>query len=57
MNCHGRLGFREDRMMLYPPTINDKALYDNAKRVGEAMHRKHNVKFSPIIMAAEDFSF
>ena len=55
--CTATVDFMEDRMMPYPPTINDKALYEHAKRVGEALLGKHNVKFSPLIMPAEDFSF
>ncbi|KAJ1394548.1 Peptidase M20 [Sesbania bispinosa] len=55
--CTARVDFMEDKMMPYPPTINDETLYEHAKRVGETLLGKHNVKFSPLIMAAEDFSF
>ncbi|KAK7284818.1 hypothetical protein RJT34_19571 [Clitoria ternatea] len=55
--CSGTIDFMEDRLIPYPPTMNDKGLYEHAKRVGEGMLGKENVKFSPMIMAAEDFGF
>lgn len=55
--CTATVDFMEDRLIPYPPTINDEALFEHAKRVGEALLGKPNVKLSPLIMAAEDFSF
>ncbi|XP_054800118.1 IAA-amino acid hydrolase ILR1-like 3 isoform X1 [Prosopis cineraria] len=55
--CSARVDFMEETMRPYPPTINDNALYEQVKMVGEALLGKPNVKVSPMIMAAEDFSF
>lgn len=55
--CSARVDFLENTMRPYPPTINDDALYLHAKRVGEALLGKSNVKLSPLTIAAEDFSF
>ncbi|KAF7818821.1 IAA-amino acid hydrolase ILR1-like 3 [Senna tora] len=53
--CSATVDLKED--LNYPPTINDQALYEHAKKVGEALLGKPNVKYSPLIMASEDFSF
>ena len=55
--CSATVDFMEETMRPYPPTINDKDLYQHAKRVAEALLGKPNVMLSSSCMAAEDFSF
>lgn len=43
--------------MPYPATVNNEAMYDHAKRIGEGLLGEANVHLSPMSMAAEDFSF
>lgn len=44
-------------MRPYPPTLNDPATYEHAKKVGEVLLGEQNVHYAPITMGAEDFSF
>ncbi|KAJ7976179.1 IAA-amino acid hydrolase ILR1 [Quillaja saponaria] len=55
--CSASVDFMENTMRQYPVTINDKAMYQYANRVGEALLGKPNVSILPVIMGAEDFSF
>ncbi|KAI4300530.1 hypothetical protein L6164_033899 [Bauhinia variegata] len=55
--CSATVDYMEEIMRHYPPTINDRELYEHAKRVGESLLGKSNVHFTPPTMAAEDFSF
>ncbi|KAF7804261.1 IAA-amino acid hydrolase ILR1-like 3 [Senna tora] len=55
--CSGTVDFMEETMRPYPPTINDNEMYQHAKRVGEALLGKQNVKLGSMTLAAEDFSF
>ncbi|KAG8376768.1 hypothetical protein BUALT_Bualt09G0098200 [Buddleja alternifolia] len=55
--CSAVVTFMEGNLKPYPATINDPMMYEHAKRVGENLLGTHNVKHSPTIMAAEDFSF
>jgi len=41
----------------YPSVVNDEGMYTHAKRVGEGLLGEEHVWLSPMIMAAEDFSF
>lgn len=41
----------------YPATVNDERIYAHARRVGESLLGKDNVRESLPTMAAEDFSF
>lgn len=43
--------------MPYPSTINDEAMYELAKRVGEGLLGEANVHLGPASMGAEDFGF
>ncbi|XP_048322137.2 IAA-amino acid hydrolase ILR1-like 4 [Ziziphus jujuba] len=55
--CSATVDFMEERMRHYPPTVNDEAIYKEAKMVGEYLVGKPNVHLLPMSMGAEDFSF
>ncbi|KAG6638124.1 hypothetical protein CIPAW_10G013900 [Carya illinoinensis] len=55
--CTATVDFMEDRPMPYPVMVNDEALYEHAKKVGEILLGKPNVQLLPVTMGAEDFSF
>ncbi|XP_041028132.1 IAA-amino acid hydrolase ILR1-like isoform X2 [Juglans microcarpa x Juglans regia] len=55
--CTAIVDFMEDRPMPYPIMVNDEALYEHAKKVGEILLGEPNVQLLPVTMAAEDFSF
>ncbi|XP_058088239.1 IAA-amino acid hydrolase ILR1-like 7 isoform X2 [Magnolia sinica] len=55
--CTATVDFMENKRIPYPATVNNKAMYEHAKRVGEILLGKGNVRLSPMIMTAEDFSF
>ena len=41
----------------YPVMVNDEALYEHVKEVGEILLGKSNVQLFPLTMGSEDFSF
>uniref|UniRef100_A0A2P2JFW6 Uncharacterized protein n=1 Tax=Rhizophora mucronata TaxID=61149 RepID=A0A2P2JFW6_RHIMU len=47
----------EERHLPHPAMVNDEALYNQAKKVGEIMLGESNVQLTPVTMGAEDFSF
>ncbi|KAI3988390.1 hypothetical protein MKX01_019844 [Papaver californicum] len=55
--CLATVDFLEDKLIPYPPTVNDETMYKHAKKVGEELLGETNVYLSPLIMGAEDFSF
>lgn len=55
--CNATLDFKEETPLPYPVMINDEALYEHIKKIGEALVGEPNVHFFPMIMGAEDFSF
>ncbi|KAM7265071.1 hypothetical protein ACFE04_002754 [Oxalis oulophora] len=55
--CSATVDFMEEAMRPYPPTVNDKAMYEHARTVGESLLGESNVYFRPQIMGAEDFGF
>ncbi|XP_016477586.1 IAA-amino acid hydrolase ILR1-like 3 [Nicotiana tabacum] len=55
--CSATIDFSEELMRPYPPTLNDPATYEHAKKVGEVLLGEQNVHYAPITMGAEDFSF
>ncbi|KAF3441609.1 hypothetical protein FNV43_RR15524 [Rhamnella rubrinervis] len=55
--CSATVDFMEEKMKPYPATVNDKSMYEHAKRVGESLVGEQNVKLAPMAMGAEDFSF
>lgn len=55
--CTATVDFMEETARHYPPTINDKKMYDHVKDTGTMLLGKSNVLISPFIMAAEDFGF
>lgn len=55
--CIATVDFMEEKARFYPATVNDKALYSHAKKVGEILLGESNVHHHPKLMAAEDFSF
>lgn len=55
--CTAIIDFMEEKLRPYPPTVNDEAMFEHAKAVGEIMLGKKNMELLPISMGAEDFSF
>lgn len=55
--CTATVDFMEETARNYPPTINDKKMYDHVKDTGTMLLGKSNVLISPFTMAAEDFGF
>lgn len=55
--CTTEVDFHEDVPMPHTVMVNDRALYEHGKRVGERLFGKHNVETLPLTMGAEDFSF
>lgn len=55
--CEAVIDFKEEKPMPHPVMVNDKALYEHTKRVGEMLVGEENVQLLPITMGAEDFSF
>lgn len=55
--CNATVEFMLEKMRPYPPLVNDEALYEQSKRVSEALVGQPNVYLLPMAMAAEDFSF
>jgi len=55
--CTGTVDFMEETMKPYPAMVNDEAMYNHGKRVGESLLGASNVHLLPPIMGAEDFSF
>ncbi|KAF9612147.1 hypothetical protein IFM89_038335 [Coptis chinensis] len=55
--CTAVVDFMEDKLIPYPPTVNDEAMYDHARNIGVRLLGGSNVHLSPMTMGAEDFSF
>lgn len=55
--CSAVLDFKEDTPLPYPVMVNDEALYEHAKKVGESLVGQSNVQLLPVSTGAEDFSF
>ncbi|CAK9180571.1 unnamed protein product [Ilex paraguariensis] len=55
--CTAMIDFLEEKLRPYPPMVNDAAMYEHAKSVGEALFGRSNVQLLSTIMGAEDFSF
>ncbi|GFY97923.1 peptidase M20/M25/M40 family protein [Actinidia rufa] len=55
--CNAMVEFKEETPMPHPVLVNDEALYEHAKSVGEALLGELNVQILPVTMGAEDFSF
>ncbi|KAI3884529.1 hypothetical protein MKW92_007730 [Papaver armeniacum] len=55
--CTAVVDFMEDKLIPYPPTVNDETMYRHAKKVGEELLGEANVHLNPMTMGAEDFSF
>ncbi|KAM3737499.1 hypothetical protein ACB098_09G060400 [Castanea mollissima] len=56
--CSAMVDFMEDSgHKHYPVMVNDKALYEHVKEVGEILLGKPNVQLLPLTMGSEDFSF
>ncbi|KDP36173.1 hypothetical protein JCGZ_08817 [Jatropha curcas] len=55
--CTASVDFMEETLKPYPATVNDEAMYEHAKRVGEVLLGKSNVQKMEAFMGAEDFSF
>ncbi|KAK4582724.1 hypothetical protein RGQ29_025775 [Quercus rubra] len=55
--CRAVLDFKEDTPLPYPVMVNDEALYEHAKKVGESLVGQSNVQLLLVSTGAEDFSF
>ncbi|KAA8518494.1 hypothetical protein F0562_015968 [Nyssa sinensis] len=55
--CTAVIDFMDGKVIPYPPTVNDKAMYEHAKSIGESLVGEANMHHVPMTMAAEDFSF
>ncbi|XAR69797.1 hypothetical protein NMG60_11001521 [Bertholletia excelsa] len=55
--CTATVDFMEEKLRPYPPTVNDKELYEHAKSIAEVLLGPSNVQLLPMGMGAEDFSF
>lgn len=55
--CSATVDFKDETPMPHPVMVNDEALYEHVKKVGEIMLGKPNVQLFPVTMGAEDFSF
>ncbi|RZC57289.1 hypothetical protein C5167_004605 [Papaver somniferum] len=55
--CTATIDFLEDKLIPYPPTVDDETMYKHAKKVGEELLGEANVHLNPLTMGAEDFSF
>ncbi|XP_031103146.1 IAA-amino acid hydrolase ILR1-like 3 [Ipomoea triloba] len=55
--CTATVTFLEGDRTPYPPTVNDQAMYEHAKKVGETLLGEEHVELAQITMGAEDFSF
>ncbi|XP_068652749.1 IAA-amino acid hydrolase ILR1-like 3 [Aristolochia californica] len=55
--CSASVDFMEGELRPYPATVNDEAMYEHVKKVGEALLGEDKVQLCPMCMGAEDFSF
>ncbi|KAL6005372.1 IAA-amino acid hydrolase ILR1-like 7 [Asimina triloba] len=55
--CTASVDFMENKLIPYPATVNDDAMYRHAKSVGEILLGEDNVQLSEMVMASEDFGF
>lgn len=55
--CTAAVDFTEKTLIPYPATVNDERMYAHAKKVAGDLVGAANVRLSPLIMGAEDFSF
>ncbi|KAL5545773.1 hypothetical protein UlMin_005460 [Ulmus minor] len=55
--CNAVVDFMEKTPLPYPVVSNDEALYEHAKKVGEALLGEQNVQLEKVTMGAEDFGF
>ncbi|PHT71448.1 IAA-amino acid hydrolase ILR1-like 6 [Capsicum annuum] len=55
--CTATVDFFEDNDTIYPPTVNDKRMYEHVKKVARDLVGTTNFKVVPPMMGAEDFSF
>ncbi|XP_048322138.2 IAA-amino acid hydrolase ILR1 [Ziziphus jujuba] len=50
--CNAVVDFKEEVPLPYPVVVNNEAMYEHGKKVGEP-----NVQFVPVTMGSEDFGF
>ncbi|PRQ44056.1 putative peptidase M20 [Rosa chinensis] len=55
--CTSVVDFMEEKPMPNPAMVNDEAIYEHVKKVGEVLVGKPNVQLMPMTMGGEDFSF
>ncbi|XP_065855170.1 IAA-amino acid hydrolase ILR1 isoform X2 [Euphorbia lathyris] len=55
--CTATVDFEAAMARTYPVTINDDALYNHGKKIGEKLVGHGKVQLEPVTMGAEDFSF
>lgn len=55
--CKATIDFMEDVPLPHPVMVNDEALYEHGKRIGEYLLGESNVELYPVTMGSEDFSY
>ncbi|XAR69794.1 hypothetical protein NMG60_11001517 [Bertholletia excelsa] len=55
--CNATVDFKEETPLPYRVLVNDEALYEHAKKIGEILLGEQNVQLFPLTMGGEDFSF
>ncbi|KAK3230633.1 hypothetical protein Dsin_002514 [Dipteronia sinensis] len=55
--CSATVDFFEKEYTIYPPTVNDKHMYEHVRKVAIDLLGATNYKVVPPMMGAEDFSF
>ncbi|KAH7512215.1 hypothetical protein FEM48_Zijuj12G0066900 [Ziziphus jujuba var. spinosa] len=55
--CNAVVDFKEEVPLPYPVVVNNEAMYEHGKKVGEALVGEPNVQFVPVTMGSEDFGF
>ncbi|GLT85066.1 hypothetical protein SLE2022_032680 [Rubroshorea leprosula] len=55
--CSATVDFFEKESTIYPPTVNDDAMYEHVKKVATELLGRPSFRVVPPMMGAEDFSF
>ncbi|KAH7567915.1 hypothetical protein ACOSP7_009823 [Xanthoceras sorbifolium] len=55
--CSATVDFFEKESTIYPPTVNDKNMYEHVRKVAIGLVGPTNYRVVPPMMGAEDFSF
>ncbi|KAH7512213.1 hypothetical protein FEM48_Zijuj12G0066700 [Ziziphus jujuba var. spinosa] len=55
--CNAVVDFKEELPLPYPVVVNNEAMYEHGKKVGEALVGEPNVQVVPVMMGSDDFCF